>query len=239
MDITELNDALMNRNSVQNTRLELQNTLASRRQELAKLTPLDPETIPLPGFAPIAKESYLQRHLALNLARAQESMARAQAGITRSSALPTLTFNADYGYQQKDGEHLDPDSYSVGLRLSLPFSVTATAATEEKRAQALQRELEASQALLEAEATYTQTQTTIANLQERIGVLEENIRLYEKLISVAEAGVKSGYRNAYDLQTLQNTRAVDRLEIRLSELAIRIEQARLFYALIDPDKELL
>lgn len=230
-DITQLNDALRERNALQKTRLELKNTLANRRLELAKLTLLDPESIALPFYDRPEKETFLNRHLPTRLALAQSDAATTQQGLTASSYLPTLSATANYGYQQNEGFAADGDSYSAGLRLVMPLSFTAKAAWQEKRAEALRARSWAQAAKEEAAAFYDQSAGTLANTQERIALLKENIRLYDQLIVVTDRAVQSGERSRYDLQMLENTRAIDDYEIRIHEIALLSERAKLYFAM--------
>ncbi|MGE4294133.1 MAG: TolC family protein [Campylobacterales bacterium] len=230
-DITQLNDALRERNTLQKARVELQAALRNRRLELGRLTPLEPEAIALPVYAPLTQETFTDRHLASRLAQAQSRMAKTQQAISAAGYLPALSATASVDYRQSEGLSADGESYSAGLRLSMPLSLTATAAVQEKKAEALRTRSLAQDAKLAAAALYDQTAATIAALEEGRALLGKNIALYDELIAVTDRAVRSGERSRYDLQTLQNTRAIDNDEIRLSDLAIRIEQAKLHYAL--------
>lgn len=229
-DVTELNDALRSRNTLQKARLELKNTEAARRLEVAKLTPLSPEAIALPVYAEVSKNDYLARHIATLQAQLQGRIAQTQQTLTQANYLPTLSATASYGYLQNEG--FDPtDSYSAGIRLSMPLSFTAKSSIEEKRAEALRAASLAASTRLEAEALYDQAAGTLKSTQESIALLGENIGLYDQLIAVTTRAVAAGERSRYDLQTLENTRAADAYEIRLNEIALQIERAKIHYAM--------
>ena len=58
---------------------------------------------------------------------------------------------------------------------------------------------------------------------------QNNLALYDDLIQATTAGVKTGYRSGYDLETLQNTKKIDEYEITINELNIQLELVKLHY----------
>jgi len=62
--------------------------------------------------------------------------------------------------------------------------------------------------------------------------------LYDDLIQATQAGVNAGTKTGYDLQTLKNSKKIEELEIKINEINIQIELAKLHFSL-KPSKELL
>ncbi|MDR3347088.1 MAG: TolC family protein [Helicobacteraceae bacterium] len=231
-DITQLNDALQTKNNLQKTRLELKSQYLTRLDEIAKLSPLEPESIPLAPFAPITRAEYEARSLAMRLAKAQSMIAKEQHSITTSSYLPTLSASAGISHTRSD--MIDGESYNYGVTLSMPLSFTEGWAIEEKKLESLRANSQERATAQEVRRTYAQSLNAIDAIEGNIEVSRQNITLYDSLIAVANAQVNSGDRSRYDLQTLENSRQSDLLEIELSNIAIQIELAKLHYAI---DKE--
>ncbi|MDR2638233.1 MAG: TolC family protein [Helicobacteraceae bacterium] len=232
-DITQLNDALQTKNNLRKTRLDLQNQNLSRLEEIAKLTPLKPETIPLAPFEAIDREEFLSASLSARLAKTQSEIARIQQKITLSSYLPALSASA--GATRSHGENADwHTSYNYGLTLSVPLSVTEGWAIEEKKLEALRAKSQERTAIEEVKRVYAQSKSAIDAAKQSVDVSKENIALYDSLIRVTRAQTQSGSLSRFDLQTLENSRQSDLLEIESSQIAIQIELAKLRYA---TDKE--
>ena len=65
----------------------------------------------------------------------------------------------------------------------------------------------------------------------------KNLSLYDELISVIQAGVDSGYKTGYDLQTIKNSKAIEEYTIKINELNIELELAKLYFAInVNKDK---
>jgi outer membrane protein TolC len=231
-DITQLNDALQTKNNLRKTRLDLQNQSLSRLEEIAKLTPLKPEAIPLAPFENTSEDEFLRASLSAALAKTQSEIARIQQKITLSSYLPTVSASAGATYSHN--ENSEGRSYNYGLSLSMPLSVTEGWAIEEKKLEALRVKSQERTTVEEVKRAYSQSKSAIEAAQQSVEVSKENIALYDSLIRVTRAQAQSGAIARYDLQTLENSRQSDLLEIESSQIAIQIELAKLYYA---TDKE--
>ena len=81
----------------------------------------------------------------------------------------------------------------------------------------------------EEDAYYDQIKANIDAYREYIALTKENLTLYDELMQATEAGVKTGFRPGYDLETLKNTKQVDEYEIKINELSIQLELVKLHY----------
>ena len=123
VDITELNDALMAKNGEQKNLLSLRQSLADQRAELKKYSDLDADSIAVPEFSVIERETYLSRNYAAERARRQGDVAYDTYRATAAGYLPALSFDAQARYTDYDttSGNEDGSSYSVGLTLSMPL----------------------------------------------------------------------------------------------------------------------
>ncbi|HZF71768.1 MAG TPA: TolC family protein, partial [Sulfuricurvum sp.] len=68
----------------------------------------------------------------------------------------------------------------------------------------------------------------ISSYQRVIAITKDNLTSYAELINATKAAVDAGYKAGYDLQTIQNTKAIEELEISINEINIQIELATLY-----------
>lgn len=234
VDVTLLNNAIMDRNLEQKTFMNLKTTLKNARIELQKLTDTSPGEIALPAFELVDEASYLSQSYAVEKLREQARLSGYQYGVTRAAYLPKLSLSGQYGTTQyvHDAMNIDysGDSYYLGLQLSIPLDYKTLATLEESRAAELRTRSQTLDKTREQTAYYKQIKSNIDTYREYIELTRKNQALYDELLQVTEAGVKAGYRTGFDLQTLRNTKAIDEYEIRINELNIQLELAKLHYS---------
>lgn len=242
VDITELNNALMEKSGELKTIASLKYSLAEQRFEIAKISNMTPEDFTLPRFDLIEKEQFLAHQLDLRYVRSQTNVLKNLADVTSSQYLPTLSLNADIGYRKYDPKELsgsyNGNYYTTGIQLTLPLAYNASATIQEAQATYLKESANAADKHRELEATYTQIIEKIESYREYNTITSQNLTLYDDLLQAIQAGVNVGTKTGYDLQTLQNTKAIEELEIKINEINIQILLAQLHFAL-NPSKELL
>jgi outer membrane protein TolC len=242
VDITELNNALMEKSSELKTIASLKYSLAEQRFEIAKISNITPEEFILPRFDLIEKEQFLAHQLDLQYSRSQTKVLKNLADVTSSQYLPSLSLNADVGYRKYDPKELsgsyNGNYYTTGIQLSLPLAYNASATVQEAQATYLKESANVADKHRELGSTYTQIIEKIESYREYNTITSENLILYDDLIRALQAGVNAGTKTGYDLQTLKNTKTIEELEIQINEINIQIELAKLHFAL-NPSKELL
>ena len=241
-DITELNDALMLKSNELKTYAAAKYAIAQQRFEVTKISNIDPETFSIPRFELIQKEDFLQNQFDLQYARAQSDTLQKLYDVTRTNYLPSLAVNGNIGYQNYDPKELsgsyNGNYYGAGVSLNLPLVYNASSTIQEAKASYLQEVATSADKRRELEATYTQTIEKIESYREYIAITTQNLTLYNDLIQATQAGVNAGTKTGYDLQTLKNSKKVEELEIKINEINIQIELAKLHFSL-KPSKELL
>jgi len=155
--------------------------------------------------------------------------------VTRSNYLPSLALNGNIGYKSYNPKELSDsysgNAYSAGISLTMPLVYNASATIQEAKASYLQEVAGSVDKRRELEATYRQSIEKIESYQEYITITANNFALYDDLIQAAQAGVNVGTKTGYDLQTLKNSKRVEELEIKINEINIQIELAKLHFSL--------
>lgn len=234
VDITLLNRALMDKSTElkNNASLQSENRQLINTHQRMSDTPID--SINLPIFALITKETFVNDALSLKYDNALSRSKADQYDLTRSSYLPTLALNADGGLQSYDADTLQNtvhgNYYSAYLSLSIPFSYTAGASREESLADLLAQKAKSADTKRQITADYNNAIERIENHNRLIQIFQTNLSYYDELIETTKTAVESGYKAGYDLITLQNTREIESIEIELQKLNIQIELAKLHFS---------
>lgn len=234
-DITELNNALMNKSSELKTHASLKYALILQRQEIAKLSNIDPDTFALPRFELVEKEKYLSNQWDIQYANTQSKTLSYLYEVTKSNYLPSVAVNGSIGYQNYNSKDAalgyNGHYYSGGVSLTIPFTYNASATVQEARATYLQEAATIADKRRELEASYAQSIALINSYHETINLISENLKLYDELINATKAGVDAGTKTGYDLQTLTNTKAIEEYDLKINTIKIQMELANLHFAL--------
>lgn len=231
-DITDLNRATLDKESVRTTLIESKNILQNQKYELKKfISGKKIETVTIPSIPMIRKEEYLRDHLELMQYDAQATSDNARYKTTKASFLPKLTFNSSVGYRDYsgDGLGLDGKNYNYGLTLSMPLDWNEKATNKSSRLQYLKTKTAALDRKAELEKVYDSSMATIDSIQEKIVVAKEMVKQYQELYTMTKAQVKAGFKSTYDLESLGNSVEIQKLEQKIQHYNILIEKISLYF----------
>lgn len=243
IDITFLNNALMNQSNELKNNTSLHYALEQQKFEAAKLTDLPINSLSIPLYTLTQKETFLEQGWDIRYANALAGSAAQQYGQVKSSYLPKLTLIADVGYQQVDSQSAPAagyrgNFYDAGLQLSMPLAYNASATSQEAQAAYLKQQAQSADAKRQMNALYDQMVALVESYRQTISITQNNLNYYDELLGATKAAVKAGYKAGYDLQTLQNTRAIEELEIQINEINIQIQLSQLHYQMQHPQESL-
>lgn len=235
VDITELNNALMEKSGEEKNHALLNYTLADYRYEISKISDVNPDSFPLPTFEMIEKEEYLHSQWDIKTAYAQRDVLENLYGVTKTNYLPKLTINANGGYrdynpQEFSGEYRG-NFYSGGISMSIPLTYNASATIQEAKATSMEQIAQINDKRRELSASYAQMIEKIKSYNTYIQIVLKNITLYDDLIAATQAGVNVGTKTGYDLKILKNSQSIEKLELDINRINIQIELAKLHFSL--------
>lgn len=228
-DITELNRALREKNAALKVKLTAKQAMIEKEIALKKLTDRELDSIDIPKFELISEDEYQQSNYNLLVASTNKELSDKEYKITKSSYLPTLSVNGAYGYMDNPNINFNDDYYTVGATLNMPLDFNTKVTLQESKAIYMQNSLKIQESKIDEMASYEASVSKIENYKKHKEVTQDNIELYTKLIDITDKAVKSGLKTGYDLQTLQNTKKIDELELEISDINIQIELAKLIF----------
>ena len=233
VDITQMNEALMNKNTFLKSILTTKESIIDKEITLKKLTDVPLENIKVSYFRELAQETFVENNFNILQAKLESKLVGTEYEIKKTDYLPTLSVNGQVGYQDNINSSVqtlqDNAYHSVGVTFSMPLDFNQKSALEEQEASYLQSRIEINDVESDEISLYKQRMNKINNYKEHNRVTQENIALYYELIEVANQGFKAGYKTGYDLQTLQNTKLIDELEIAINKINIQLTQAQLHF----------
>ncbi len=231
-DISELNQATINRDNARTSMIVTKNSLHSEIFELKKIIDNEKiDAIALPNIALVSKDDYLNKNIELLQYKQTDIAKEASWKNKRSTYLPRLTFNGSYGYTdyQGDATNYNGDAYSYGATLSMPLDINTNSSIESARLQFLQTKSSQADRRLELEQEYDKRTGNIDDYNEKISVADEMIKMYSELYDFTKQQVDAGFKSTYDLESLGNSLKIQQLEKKIQNYNIAIEKISLYF----------
>lgn len=231
-DISELNDAIMDRNSLKDTLINLNATKKRYINSLKELTDVEHSEIKIPKISMIKKDTYLDKSSTLKQLKLDTNVKNYQTKVTDANYLPKVTTNLKYGHNNIQNSSIDGEYYNYGVNLSIPFSFSETNTRQVSRLEYIKAQQELVQNKRDIAIEYENTITNIQSYQEKKKVALDDIKLYESLLELCESEYKVGYRPLEDVLTLKNTKSIRELDVEINELNIKKELLDLYFDMI-------
>lgn len=106
-DISDLNDAIMKKNSLEDLKMELQLQKVKYINEIKKLSSYEITNLDLPQISLISKENFLENATKKLYASLESNVSKTEYQKTKSSYLPSLKLNASMGIEDSNTKKKD------------------------------------------------------------------------------------------------------------------------------------
>ncbi len=233
-DISELSRVMLQVDEAEKQVITLENALFTQKQELRKLFGARSlGTLTLPEIPLVDREDYLTRNLELLRYRKQIASDLAKYKTIRSSYLPKLSVNANYGYSKFRGgfQNYEGDEYGYGIRLSAPLDYNSRKDIEANKLAWMESRIAREDRKKELEREYDTRIATIEALRKKIAVAKRMIARYDELYRFTRAEFRAGTKTDYDVASLKNALQIQHLEQKIQRYNILLEKLALFFAM--------
>lgn len=226
--ISDLNEAIMTRNELHDTKKQLQLSKLININSVKKYTSKNYKNITIPNPKLMTEEIFLQNSSDIKYASSDMKVNNSLYQIKKSDYLPALSFDANYGYSETDVSQGD-DYYNYGLSISVPLSLTSSSTIEQTKINYLISKQELNEQITDSSLNYEEAILNIQNYKDRIKLAKDDIKLYEELLLTNEEEYKAGYKTIDDVQTLKNSKEIRELDIKSYTLNIQKEIISLYF----------
>lgn len=230
-DISDLNDAIMKKNSLEDLKMELQLQKVKYINEIKKLSSYEITNLDLPQISLISKENFLENATKKLYASLESNVSKTEYQKTKSSYLPSLKLNASMGIEDSNTKKKD-DYYSYGATVSMPISYTFSNDIEYSKLIYLQNRKKEELVKIELEQIYESSFETIKQFENRVNLAQKDIKLYEELLKLNLEEFDAGFKAKEDVETLKNSKEIRNLDIEKYRLNIQKEILYLYFQVI-------
>jgi len=235
IDSSFLDNAIINKNNLLLTLNDLQNQYKSLMNDFKNLSNLNPIHIDLPHFNLISKKEYLN-NLNIQIAKKDIKVKKALKYMNIGNSLLSVNLVGNYNdidtkYNNQTDIYSDSkDSfYNIGISITLPFDINTLKTIQESKIDYIKSSLNYQQEKLKAINEYDTKIFTIKNIDKKIAIYSNTIKMYQSILNTTKDNIKAGINTILDLQNLENSLNIAKLNQQSLYIDKQIELLNLYY----------
>lgn len=233
LDSGFLDNAVIERNVVIQALYDIQTTQEKLISSFKTISDMDYENADIPFLELLNQEEFLEHNLALKMSKSQIQRDRYAKNVTVAKYLPKVSFVAGYNwsknsnqlFSQNDGEKDYPE---YGFRASVPLDINTFRDIESSRIDYLKSQVIDEDKEKELISLYEQVMQNINNFNKKILLSKENKEIYSKLLDDTRKLYTAGYKTEYDVQTLENSVNISKLDTKIYGIDKQLELLNLY-----------
>lgn len=231
LDSSFLDDAVIERNSVTQALYDQESAKERLIASFCVLSDLDYRSAKIPKLELLNQEEFLKYNTQLEMAESQIQRDEYNNKMTLTKYLPSLNFTAGYTWTvQKNAFFAEGERefYDYGLRANLPLSINTFREIESAKIDYLKSKVMKEDVKNQQIALFTQVMQNLENLEKKKNLSVKNEQLYSKLLKDTRALYGAGYKTEYDVELLQNSVEIAKLDVKIYEIDRQLELLNLY-----------
>ncbi|MCG3681940.1 TolC family protein [Aliarcobacter butzleri] len=230
-DISDLNDAIMKKNLLEDSKMNLKLNKVIYENDIKKLTSYELNNLTIPSISLISKDIFLEKSTKKLYANLESQVSQNEYKKTKSKYLPALNLTGAVGYQDSTVKK-SQDYYNYGASITMPLNYTFSNDIEYSKLVYLQNRKKEELTSIELEKVYDSSIETIKQFENRINLALNDIKLYEELLELNQEEFNAGFKADEDVQTLKNSKEIRKLDIEKYQLNIKKELLYIYFQTI-------
>jgi outer membrane protein TolC len=247
LDSGFLDNAIIQKNIVTEALYDIQTNKERLINRFSALSDLDYKNVALLHLDMISKEEFLHHNTYLKQSEYEVEKNRYAKDVRVAKYLPKLNITAGYNWQKTSNQTFQAgnnffnnsnelDYYDYGFKVSLPIDVNTFRDIESAKVDYLKSQVVKKDRERELNALYDQVMNNIKNFNKKIALSRANKKLYKKLLDDTTKLYASGYKTEYDVKTLTNSLAIQKLDTKIYEIDKQLELLNLYEMYIKAGK---
>ncbi|MCG3691366.1 TolC family protein [Aliarcobacter butzleri] len=230
-DISDLNDAIMKKNLLEDSKMNLKLNKVIYENDIKKLTSYELNNLSIPSISLISKDIFLEKSTKKLYANLESQVSQNEYKKTKSKYLPALNLTGAVGYQDSTTKK-SQDYYNYGASITMPLNYTFSNDIEYSKLVYFQNRKKEELTSIELEKVYDSSIETIKQFENRINLALNDIKLYEELLELNQEEFNAGFKADEDVQTLKNSKEIRKLDIEKYQLNIKKELLYIYFQTI-------
>jgi len=230
LDSSFLNNAILSKNRLEITLLDMKSTKADLLKTFHTLSTLDYKNIKIPHLKIVNIDKYIKNNILLKNANANIKQLEYLKKMTISNYLPTVSLFANYNDSKIKYFKTENDSYkSYGLSISMPlYDINRRKNIELQKLKVLKSKLEMIDKKHSEEELYKSIVKKIEFYKKKIELAKEEEKLYASLLKTTNDLFNSGEKTIYDVKTMKNSLKSTLFDKKIYQNDLDIELFKLY-----------
>jgi len=224
LDISFLNNALLVKNKLEISLLDLELEKQNLINNLSTLSDLSYDKIKLPILNLITKDKFQNENLNIKKANISVKKQTSLSGVSNSQYLPKVVVN----YSKTLNHTNDIDSYKYGFNVIIPIDFKTSNTLESNKLAVLKQKAQTRLIKLQEEVFFQSNELEIKNITKKISLTQQNIKAYDKLVIQIRELFNAGLKTSNDVKILENSKKIEELSIKIYEIDKQIELLELY-----------
>jgi len=239
LDSGFLDNAIIQKNIVTQTLYDIQTAKEKLISQFHTLSDLDYKTAHIPHLEFITQKDFIKHNIILKKTDAAVMKNRYAKDVRIAKYLPRVSITAGYNWSKSGGQQFyaggqlfdssnELNYYDYGLRATMPIDINTFRDIESAKVDYLKSQVVKKDKERELQALFEQVMHNIDNVDKKIALSYENKKLYSKLLRDTKELYAAGYKTEYDVNTLQNSLAIQNLDTKIYEIDKQLELLTLY-----------
>jgi len=214
-----------------NTLIDLEYQKETLLNNLTQFTDKKHTEVELPVLSVIENSNFMDNNIYVKQAKEDINSSYWLKNMTISNYLPTVNFTADYTkYHDTDGNPVltKEGTQNVGFNITIPFDTRFLNSIESNKIEYLKKKATLEDKKKEEEALFNNTMAKVKSLDKKIEITKEDVELYDSLLTQLQEQLDVGMKTISDVQTMQNSKEIKRLELKSLEIDKQIELLEIY-----------
>ena len=247
LDSGFLDNAIIQKNIVVQALYDIETNKEKLINKFSALSDLNYKSVAVMHLDMISKDEFLHHNTYIKQSEYRIEKNRYAKDVRVAKYLPKLNLTAGYNWQKTSnlvfqvGDRFVDNSnelnyYDYGFKLSIPIDINTFRDIESAKVDYLKSQVIKKDRIRELSALYDQVMNNIKNFDKKIALSRQNRKLYKKLLDDTQKLYASGYKTKYDVQTLTNSLAIQKIDTKIYKMDKQLELLNLYEMYIKAGK---
>ena len=230
LDTSFLDNAILNTNKHKNTLIDLEYQQETLINKLTQFTDKKHTELELPTLKLIENSSFMENNIYIKQAKEEINNSYWLKNMTISNYLPTVNFTADYTKYHDRGNNtrLDESTSNIGFNITIPIDTRFLNTIESNKLKYLKNKATLEDKKKKEEVLFNNTIAKVKILDKKISITHDDVELYDSLLTQLQEQLDAGIATESDVQTMQNSKEIKKLELRSLEIDKQIELLEIY-----------
>ncbi|MBN2782787.1 MAG: TolC family protein [Campylobacterales bacterium] len=231
LDSSFLDAAIIERNSVKSALYDIEASKEKLISSFKAISDIDYKDAFVPHLLELEKNDFLNNNISLNMSKSEVSKNGYNKDVVVASYLARVSLTGGYNWydtQLNNQPYIDDSYYNYGFKVTMPIDINSFRDVESSKLTYLKSQVAIDDKKWVLVSIYEQVMQNVENFQKKITLSQENKELYEKLLDDTKKLYEVGYKTKYDVETLSNSLAIQKLDVEILEFDKQLELLTLY-----------